>query len=46
MGTKTQKFEATFDMSRAFRQFQKADRTFAKGKDDATVSAIVGEMAY
>ena len=40
MGTKIQEFEATFDISRAFRQFQNADKTFANGKDDAAVKHL------
>ncbi|MEL4455752.1 hypothetical protein [Lutimonas vermicola] len=35
MGEKIQIFEANVDMSRAFRQFQKADNAFAKDKDDS-----------
>lgn len=34
MGERFQIFEANVDMSRAFRQFQKADNAFVKDKDD------------
>ena len=40
MGTKIQESEANFDMSRAFRQFSKAEKSFANGKDDAAVKHL------
>jgi hypothetical protein len=35
MGEKIQIFEANVDMSRAFRQFQMADKAFVNDKDDS-----------
>ena len=35
MGTKIQEFVASFDLSRAFRQFHKADNDFVNGNVDS-----------
>jgi len=35
MGTKIQELEASWDVSRAIRQFQKADKSFSNDKSDA-----------
>jgi hypothetical protein len=40
MGTKFQEHEASWDMSRAFRQFQRADKDFTNGKGDAAVDRL------
>jgi len=40
MGVRIQEFEAIWDMSRAFRQFQKADRLFTNDKTDDAVKHL------
>lgn len=40
MGTKTQEYEASFDMSRAFRKFQRADNAFSNGKANDAVNDL------
>jgi hypothetical protein len=40
MGTKIQEWEASWDMSRAFRQFQRADKSLTKDNSDTAVKHL------
>ena len=40
MGTKFQETEASFDLSKAYREVQRAEKDFANGKDDAAVKRM------
>ena len=46
MGTKFQEHKASFDMSRAYREVQRADKDFANGKDDAAVKRLQKGYKY
>ena len=40
MGTKFQETEANFDLSKAYREVQRADKDITNGKDDAAVNRL------
>jgi hypothetical protein len=40
MGTKIQEYMASFDLSRAFRQFQKAEKAFNNDQTDSAVNHL------
>ena len=40
MGERFQIFEANVDMTRAFRQFQRADKAFTKGNGDTAIKHL------
>ena len=44
MGTKIQEHRASFDLSRAYREVQRAEKKFTNGKDDAAVKDM--QKAY
>ena len=46
MGTKFQEFDMSFDISRAYREVQRADKDFANGKDDAAAKRLEKGYKY
>ena len=46
MGTKFQEFETSFDISRAYREVQRADKDFANGKADAAAKRLEKGYKY
>ena len=46
MGTKIQEHRASFDLSRAYREAQKAEKDFTNGKDDTAVKRLKKAYNY